>query len=110
MHDRFDPVAATASGATLVSLVATALRRVDPTAFRTILLGGGPAPADRPPNAVTTYGMTETGSGVVYDGRPLDGVEVRVAADGEIHVRAPMLLAGLPRRERSAGRRLVRHR
>ena len=29
-----------------------------------------------PPNVVTTYGMTETGSGVVYDGRPLDGVEV----------------------------------
>ncbi len=92
VHDRFDPVAATSSGATLVSLVATALRRIDPTTFRTILLGGGPAPADRPPNAVTTYGMTETGSGVVYDGRPLDGVEVRVAADGEIHVRAPMLL------------------
>ena len=33
-------------------------------------------PADLPPNAVTTYGMTETGSGVVYDGVPLDGVEV----------------------------------
>ena len=36
--------------------------------------------------------MTETGSGVVYDGVPLDGVELRVDADGEIHVRAPMLL------------------
>ena len=35
-------------------------------------------PADRPANAVTTYGMTETGSGVVYDRRPLDGVEVRI--------------------------------
>ncbi|HEY8094314.1 MAG TPA: fatty acid--CoA ligase family protein, partial [Acidimicrobiales bacterium] len=41
---------------------------------------------------VTTYGMTETGSGVVYDGLPLDGVEVRVADDGEIHLRGPMLL------------------
>jgi O-succinylbenzoic acid--CoA ligase len=35
--------------------------------------------------------MSETGSGVVYDGVPLDGVELRVV-DGEIHVRAPMLL------------------
>jgi O-succinylbenzoic acid--CoA ligase len=35
--------------------------------------------------------MTETGSGVVYDGVPLDGVEVRTV-DGEIHLRGPMLL------------------
>jgi O-succinylbenzoic acid--CoA ligase len=41
---------------------------------------------------VTTYGLTETGSGVVYDGVPLDGVEVRVGTDDEIAVRAPMLL------------------
>ena len=65
-------------GATLVSLVATTLRRIDPSIFRTIVLGGSRPPADRPPNTVTTYGMTETGSGVVYDGVPLDGVEVRI--------------------------------
>ena len=41
---------------------------------------------------VTTYGMTETGSGVVYDGRPLDGVDVRIDEDGQILVRGPMLL------------------
>ena len=35
--------------------------------------------------------MTETGSGVVYDRRPLDGVEVRVV-DGELQLRCPMLL------------------
>jgi O-succinylbenzoic acid--CoA ligase len=35
--------------------------------------------------------MTETGSGLVYDGVPLDGVEVRTV-DGELHVRGPMLL------------------
>src|SRR4029450_7297037 len=46
--------------------------------------------SDRRPNAVTTYGMTETGSGVVYDGTPLDGVDLRVV-DGEIQVRAPLL-------------------
>ncbi len=92
VHPSFDAAAAMASGATMVSLVSTALRRVDPSVFRTVVLGGAAPPAVLPPNVVTTYGLTETGSGVVYDGRPLDGVEVRVAGDGEIHVRAPMLL------------------
>jgi O-succinylbenzoic acid--CoA ligase len=94
IHDGFDAGAvesAAAEGATLVSLVPTALRRIDPSRFRTVVLGGSAMPSDLPPNAVTTYGMTETGSGVVYDGAPLDGVEVRVV-DGEIHLRAPMLL------------------
>lgn len=91
VHDGFDPAAVEASDATLVSLVATALQRIDPTRFRTIVLGGARPPSERPPNVVTTYGMTETGSGVVYDGRPLDGVELR-CVDGELHIRAPMLL------------------
>jgi O-succinylbenzoic acid--CoA ligase len=43
--------------------------------------------------------MTETGSGVVYDGVPLDGVELRLADDGEIHIRGPMLLRGYRRAE-----------
>lgn len=92
----FDPVAVTGVGATLVSLVPTALGRIDPAIFRTIVLGGSRPPADRPANTVTTYGMTETGSGVVYDGRPLDGVDVRIAdgggGDGEVQLRGPMLL------------------
>ena len=90
-----------------VSLVATALRRLDPSVFACVLLGGSKAPDALPANVVSTYGMTETGSGVIYDGRPLDGVEVsfrpaeRVDADevsggpavveGEILLRAPML-------------------
>jgi O-succinylbenzoic acid--CoA ligase len=80
-----------AGEATHVSLVATALRRLDPAVFTTVLLGGAAPPGTLPPNVVTTYGMTETGSGVVYDGLPLDGVEIAIA-DGEILVRAPMLL------------------
>lgn len=89
--DGFDAAAVDASDATLVSLVATAMQRIDTTRWRVIVLGGARPPVDRPVNSVTTYGMTETGSGVVYDRRPLDGVELRVV-DGEIHVRGAMLL------------------
>lgn len=88
--------------ATHVSLVTTAMRRIDPSAasrFACILLGGAAPPGDLPENVVTTYGMTETGSGVVYDGLPLDGVELAIGtglpgqgATGEVLVRAPMLL------------------
>ena len=85
---------AAAQGATLVSLVATALQRIDPAIFRVIVLGGSRPPADRPANCVATYGLTETGSGVVYDGRALDGVELRIADDGEVLVRGPMLCRG----------------
>ena len=95
VHDGFDASAAQQAardGATAVSLVATAMRRIDPNLFRIIVLGGARPPADRPAHAVTTYGMTETGSGVVYDGRPLADVDVRIEADGEILLRCPMLL------------------
>ncbi len=91
VHPSFDAAAVDASGATLVSLVGTALRRIDPTRFRAIVLGGSRPPAERPANTVTTYGMTETGSGVVYDREPLDGVEIRIV-DDEIQLRCSMLL------------------
>ncbi|CAA9242325.1 MAG: O-succinylbenzoic acid--CoA ligase [uncultured Acidimicrobiales bacterium] len=84
----FDP----ATRATLVSVVRTLLTRHDLTRFRRVVLGGSAPPDALPDNVVTTYGMTETGSGVVYDGRPLDGVDVHVEPDGEIRVRGPMLL------------------
>lgn len=107
--DRASLAAAADQGCTLVSLVPTLVARIDPSRFRKILLGGSAMPPDLPPNAVPTYGMTETGGGVVYDGFPLEGVEVRVAGSapegsgrdeprlgepgqGEIQVRGPMLL------------------
>jgi len=65
--------------ATHVSLVPAALRRLDPALFTGILLGGSRPPGDLPANVVVTYGMTETGSGVVYNGIPLDDVEVAIA-------------------------------
>jgi O-succinylbenzoic acid--CoA ligase len=77
----------------LVSLVATALRRVGAEHFHTVVLGGAQPPTDLPPNVVATYGLTETGSGVVYDGVPLEGVEVLVeGTTSEIRLRGPMLL------------------
>ncbi len=95
--DGFDAgrVAGEGDPATLVSLVPTALARVDAGAFHTVVLGGSAPPETRPANVVTTYGMTETGSGVVYDGVPLDGVEVRIEAGAGLP--APNVTgAGLP--------------
>ena len=87
-----EQVTALSHECTLTSLVSTALRRIDARLFRQILLGGGRPPADRPANTVATYGLTETGSGVVYDGFPLPGVEISIAADDEILVRGPMVM------------------
>ena len=97
--DGFDVGAVVAAGeATLVSLVPTMLRRLraagaDTTRFRRILLGGGPV-RERGPNIVATYGLTETWGGVVHDGHPLAGVELRIGDQDEILVRAPMVMRG----------------
>lgn len=88
---RFDEDDVRRSQATLVSLVPATLPRIDAAQFRCIVLGGSRPPGDRPSNSVATYGMTETGSGVVYDGWPLKGVELRIV-DGEVQVKGPMLL------------------
>jgi O-succinylbenzoic acid--CoA ligase len=105
VHDRFDPaaVAGAAGRATLVSLVATQLRRLlavgDQAArFRRVLLGGGPVPAALAADAtargvhlVRTYGLTETFGGMVHDGHPLEGTEVSIDPGAELLVRGPML-------------------
>lgn len=85
--------AATERGATLTTVVPTALARFDPLVFRRIVVGGAAPPATLPPNAVVSYGLTEAGSAVAYDGSPLGGVEIELR-DGEIHLRGPMLLRG----------------
>lgn len=93
------------------SLVPTQLQRLldNPSAdtlavlrrFNGILLGGGPAPAalldaarDAGIRVVTTYGAAETCGGCVYDGFPLEGVAVRLAEDGRIHLGGVTLAAG----------------
>ncbi len=89
-----------------VSLVPTQLRRLldagAPLAgFRAILLGGAAIPggilaeaAAAGANVVTTYGMTETCGGCVYDGMPLDGVQAACDPDGRIRIAGPVLFSG----------------
>ncbi|MCU1370822.1 MAG: menE [Ilumatobacteraceae bacterium] len=81
-------------GTTLVSLVATALDRVDPAPFRWVVLGGSADPVVRPSNVVRTYGLTETGGGVVYEGEALPGVEVRIDDGGQIAIRSATTTRG----------------
>jgi o-succinylbenzoate---CoA ligase len=73
-----------------------ALRR-----FNGVLLGGGPVPPalltaarDAGVRVVTTYGSAETCGGCVYDGVPLEGVEVRLAEDGRILLGGSTIAAG----------------
>lgn len=107
VHPTFDPARVADSDATLVSLVPTQLRRlldagVEVGRFRVVLLGGAAAPPallDRARAAgatvVRTYGMSETAGGCVYDGVPLDGVQVRLdEADGRVLLRGPVLMSG----------------
>jgi O-succinylbenzoic acid--CoA ligase len=77
-------------GATHVSIVRTQLARHDVSGFYRVLLGGARPPHALPSNVITTWGMTETGSGVVYDGYPLEGVEL-VTVNGELCVRSPTM-------------------
>ncbi|MCW2688631.1 MAG: O-succinylbenzoic acid--CoA ligase [Mycobacterium sp.] len=111
----FDPamlpaaVAELGSGRRYASLVATQLAKalLDPAAtaalaeLDAVLLGGGPAPAavlDAAAAAgipvVRTYGMSETAGGCVYDGVPLDGVEVRIDPDQRVVLGGPTLAKG----------------
>ena len=92
VHAAFDAAAVDASGATLTALVPTMLARIRPAAFRAIVLGGMRIPDDRPPNTVATYGLTETMGGVVYERRPLPGVEVRIGSGDVVEIRSPTAL------------------
>jgi O-succinylbenzoic acid--CoA ligase len=66
-----------------------------------VLLGGSAAPQPLLTSAleagvrvVTTYGMSETCGGCVYDGVALDGVGVALDADGLIRLSGPVLFEG----------------
>jgi O-succinylbenzoic acid--CoA ligase len=95
-----------ASGCAYVSLVPTQLRRLvdagaDLSPMQAILLGGAAIPdgllaaaSAAGGRVITTYGMSETCGGCVYDGAPLDGVSVETDDDGLIRIAGPVLFSG----------------
>jgi o-succinylbenzoate---CoA ligase len=113
----FDPVRfgaaahrlTSAAGRCYTALVPTQLVRLLDTkpgclaGFDAVLLGGAATPEGllhRTQAAgirvVTTYGMTETAGGCVYDGWPLKGVKIRLSQgdSGNIELAGPMLATG----------------
>lgn len=53
-------------------------------------------------HVVRTYGMSETCGGCVYDGTPLDGVDVRIDENRQIQLSGPMLFDGYTDAEETA--------
>lgn len=103
------PVLGEEATAEFTSLVPTQLHRLLDDAsqrdvlsrMHTVLLGGGPIdPAMRQRaeaagiHVVATYGASETAGGCVYDGLPLDGVAVKIDAEGRILLGGPTLFEG----------------
>jgi len=117
LAERADTETVAGSGCAHVSLVPTQLQRllldarppVPLAGFSSVLLGGAAAPAGLLAAAraagvpvVTTYGMTETCGGCVYDGVPLEGTQVAIRGDddgrpaeaGRIWISGPVLFSG----------------
>ena len=104
-----DPDVIAASGCAHLSLVPTQLRRLlaagaargqggqdGPAHMAAARCHGDLLPAARAAGwpVVTTYGMSETCGGCVYDGVPLDGVAAAPGADGRILISGPVLFSG----------------
>lgn len=69
--------------------------------FDAVLVGGAATPPALLAGAraagvrvVTSYGMSETCGGCVYDGRPLGGVQVAVDDGGRVRLRGPVVARG----------------
>jgi O-succinylbenzoic acid--CoA ligase len=130
LAERADAETVAGSGCAHVSLVPTQLKRLlggrsgqgdisTPLAgFSSVLLGGAAAPQRLLDDAraagvpvVTTYGMTETCGGCVYDGQPLDGVRVAIGSEndprsadgGRIWIGGPVLLSGYRGQQTGSG-------
>ncbi|MBO0831606.1 MAG: AMP-binding protein [Actinobacteria bacterium] len=93
------------SGCAYISLVPTQLRRLldagcRPGGLAAVLIGGAAPGESLLAEAraagwplITTYGMSETSGGCVYDGVPLKDVQVRVT-DGLVEIAGPTLFSG----------------
>jgi O-succinylbenzoic acid--CoA ligase len=103
----FYPTAiASQEDAAFTSIVPTMLLRVleaevSLTGFRAVLVGGAHLSPDLRERAeragahlIETYGLTESCGGVVYDGLPLPGTQMRIDADGGIQLKGPTLMSG----------------
>lgn len=100
--DAADALAHDHRGRRYVSLVPTQVARLlaslrGEAALRTfdaVLVGGAALPdTDTSARLISTYGMTETCGGCVYDGVPLDGVGVEID-DGRVLLSGPTLADG----------------
>jgi o-succinylbenzoate---CoA ligase len=103
---RLDPGALAAAGRAHVSMVPTQLRRMidagaDLAALATILLGGAAIPPGLLDDARaagarinTSYGMSETCGGCVYNGMALDDVLVDIGPGGRIRIAGPVVFSG----------------
>jgi len=100
---------ASGAGRRYTSLVPTQLHRLLGSAdgvdalrgYDAILLGGAATAPSLVADAraagiavVTTYGMSQTCGGCVYDGVPLDGVRVDLEPDGRVLLAGPVLATG----------------
>ncbi|MFE2184789.1 o-succinylbenzoate--CoA ligase [Streptomyces sp. NPDC059455] len=120
LRQGFRPERFRSAGCRYTALVPTQIRRLLDAGgpglaalreFDAVLLGGAGTPEPLLARAreagvrvVTTYGMTETAGGCVYDGVPLEGVRVRIgpppegaagpAAGGPIALGGPTLASG----------------
>jgi O-succinylbenzoic acid--CoA ligase len=111
--ERFEPGAllAGAPDGAHVALVPTMLERLvrgggDLRRLGVLLVGGGALDPELRTAAeslggrvISTYGSTETGGGIVYDGRVFEGSEVRIASGrpdalGGIELRGPTIMDG----------------
>jgi o-succinylbenzoate---CoA ligase len=103
--EKLDAAVLTTSGCRHVSLVPTQLRRLldactQPGGITTVLLGGAAAGHGLLTDAqsagwrvVTSYGMSETCGGCVYDGIPLDGVQIGFGQDDRIEIGGQVLFS-----------------
>lgn len=108
-----DAIAAIEGPRRYASLVPTQVYRLlgehGPSVFDgldALLIGGAATPPDllerlRGVPVVRTYGMTETCGGCVYDGVPLDGVQIAFDDAGQVLVRGAVLFDGYRDAERT---------
>lgn len=116
-----DAIGAMTTPRRYVSLVPTQLHRIARAGalgiladLDAVLIGGASLAPDLADSAraagvpvVRTYGMSETAGGCVYDGLPLDGVQVRIDDAGIVHLAGPMLFDGY-RNDAAATARVLR--